>query len=703
MTARFAFAASFVLLLASRLFAADDPPLAAYFRAEVDRIAAKPLLGIGSAGDWKAKRPELQRRMLEMLGLWPLPEKTDLKVRITGVSEQPEFVVEKLLFQSSPGLYVTANLYRPKVVEGRLPAVLYVCGHAQVVKDGVIYGNKAHYQHHAAWYAANGYVCLVLDTLQLGELPGLHHGMYRKGMWWWQNRGYTPAGIEAWNGVRAIDYLCTRPEVDRKRIGVTGRSGGGATSWWLGAIDDRLAAVVPVAGITDLRDHVVGGHFAGPHAAHGVIEGHCDCMFITNTYRWDYDTVAALVAPKPLLVENTDADPIFPEGGVRRIYEQLKRVYGWYGAGDRLGLVIGKGGHVDSEEIRHPSFAFMEKWLKGKEVAVADIKEPERKVSIEELKVLPPGEVPSDCRNATIHESFIQRAEVPPVPKSAEEWEALRERWLNQVKERTFAGWPSKQEEGPLNIEKAIDKTFDGFRVRAFDFNSQLGMRLRLWVVAADKTDHPGPTTLSVLDASDWKREQGWIRSLKDGIEPIDAARSRFRTVQVLAREGRSQAFLTVRGIGPTAWPKDRDTHVRRRFYLLGQTLDGMRVWDVRRAIDVLGSVDDLKGRPIRLSGARGSAPLALWAAVFEPSVSGLGLIDPTPDLDQGPAFLNLDRILNVAQAVALLPPDRAVNVVVTGSDQADWSWPVELRKMLAPNNPSIRVVPSSADEPGQP
>jgi dienelactone hydrolase len=332
----------------------EEPPLAAYFRAEVARIEQRPLAGIASAVEWKAKRRELQRQLREMLGLDPEPARTDLKATITGTVERPEFVVEKLHFQSRPGLYVTANLYRPKEVKAPLPAILYVCGHSDVKKDGVIYGCKAAYQHHAAWYAANGYVCLILDTLQLGELPGLHHGTHREGMWWWQSRGYTPAGVEAWNGIRAIDYLCSRPEVDSARIGVTGRSGGGATSWWIGALDDRVAAVVPVAGITDLRDHVVEPNLDGKYDM-GVIEGHCDCMYFVNTYRWDFDTVAALVAPRPLLVENTNHDPIFPEAGVRRIFAKLQKVYDWYGEPEKLGLVIGQGGHVDSVEIRHPS------------------------------------------------------------------------------------------------------------------------------------------------------------------------------------------------------------------------------------------------------------------------------------------------------------------------------------------------------------
>ena len=103
-------------------------------------------------------------------------------------------------------------------------------------------------------------------------------------MWWWNSRGYTPAGVEAWNCMRALDYLETRPEVDKTRFGVTGRSGGGAYSWWITALDDRIKVAVPVAGITDLQNHVVDG----------AVEGHCDCMFIVNTYRWDYPQVAAL-------------------------------------------------------------------------------------------------------------------------------------------------------------------------------------------------------------------------------------------------------------------------------------------------------------------------------------------------------------------------------------------------------------------------
>ena len=225
------------------------------------------------------------------------------------------FTVEKLYFQSRPHLYVTANLYLPKGLKKPAPAILYLCGHTQVTSNGVSYGNKTAYQHHAVWFARNGYVCLIIDTLQYGEIEGHHAGTFSEGAWWWNSRGYTPAGVETWNAIRALDYLVSRPEVDATRIGVTGRSGGGAYSWFLAALDDRVKVIAPVAGITDLENYVVDG----------TVEDHCDCMFLVNTYRWDYPLLAALSAPRPLLLADTDTDAHFPLSGVLHTYDQLKR------------------------------------------------------------------------------------------------------------------------------------------------------------------------------------------------------------------------------------------------------------------------------------------------------------------------------------------------------------------------------------------
>ena len=657
-------------------------PLADYFRAEVGRLAARPLLGIDSAEAWKARRPEFQRQCREMLGLDPLPEKTPLNAKVTGIVERPEFVIEKLHFQSAPGLYVTGNLYRPKVVDRPLPAILYVCGHGGVVKNGVIYGCKAHYQHHAAWYAANGYVCLVIDTLQLGELPGLHHGTHRFGMWWWISRGYTPAGIEAWNGVRAIDYLTSRPEVDRTRIGMTGRSGGGATSWWVAAIDDRVAAVAPVAGITDLTDHVVDG----------VIKGHCDCMYFVNLYRWDFPLVAALTAPRPLLFENTDNDPIFPEDGVRRIFGQLEKVYRWYEASDRLGLVIGAGGHVDSVEVRHPSFAFFNKWLKGENRAV---EEPDRKGPIEDLKVLQPGEVPPGNRNDTIHESFIAEAAPPAVPATPEAWTATRERLMEQLRAKVFAGWPDASDTPALDPKVTVDLVRDRIRIRALDLTAQPGVRLTTWLLATERDGEGNkagaqPLTLEVADQATWQAHWSWLEKARD--EPFEVPQGpEWAAVRQTLQRGGTLAVVAPRGVGPTGWDEKEPIqakvglHVRRRFPLLGQTLEGMQIWDVRRALAALRTLPDLQAAPVELTGRGQGAALALWAAVFEPEVVRVTLETPPLTVREGPPLLNLARVADMPQALALLYP-RPVQLRGTTPDA--WAWARDLAARLGSAQP---------------
>ena len=662
---------------------ADDPPLAEAFRAEVESITVEPLNGIDDPETWKARRPELQRQLREMLGLEPLPERTSMEVEVRKVVERPDFVVEAILYQSSPGLYVTGNLYRPKDVTEPLPAILYVCGHAGVERDGVIYGCKAHYQHHAAWYAANGYVCFIVDTLQLGEVPGLHHGTYREGRWWWQGRGYTPAGVEVWNGIRAIDYLAERPEVDPDRIGVTGRSGGGAMSWYLGAVDDRLAAVIPVAGITDLRDHVLPRAPDDPHPR-GVIEGHCDCMYFVNTYRWDFDTLAALVAPKPLLVENTDADPIFPLDGVHRIYDRLETVYEWYDAEDRLGLVIGEGGHVDSEEIRHPSFAFMNTWLKGEPTDPTEIEEPDRAVPIEDLKVLGLGEHPSDARNDSIDASFVPQAKAPPVPDSAEAWAMLRTEWLDALRDEVFDGWPDDPD-APMAVEVATlrDDSGGGPRLVAIDFESQPGVRLRAYLLIPTDASEGSPASAVVVDAEAWGVIAPWID------DPSSSPPESVAGVPIAGADG-PVALLIPRGVGPTAWEDGSvDTHLRRRFALLGQTLDGMRVWDIRRALRSLDGVDGWPGLdgegPIELAGSDDAASQALWAAVFEPGIDRVRLADLPASVDEGPAYLNMARVLDWPRAVALLHP----RPVTLANDSEAFAWTFALGRALgAPDWP---------------
>ncbi len=666
-----------------------DKMLADYFRHETRLLADRCLTDIKDLADWEQRREGYRQQLREMLGLEPWPEKTDLKATITGRVEHDEFVVEKIHFQSRPGLYVTGSLFLPKKIERPLPAVLYVCGHGRVKKNGISYGNKATYQHHGGWFARNGYVCLTIDTLQLGEIEGIHHGTYGlrdssgeyQKMWWWNSAGYTPAGVEAWNSVRAIDYLQTRKEVDGERIGVTGRSGGGAYSWWIAALDERIKAAVPVAGITDLENHVVDG----------CVTGHCDCMFMVNTYRWDYPLLAALVAPRPLLISNTDKDRIFPLEGVVRTHAKVREIYRLYGKPRNLGLQITEGPHLDTQELHIHAFVWFNRFLKGEEAPIGDVAE--KFLEPESLRVF--DELPSDQKNTEIHETFVARREVP-VPQDAAAWQATRQQLLEALREKSFRGWP---EESPaVEPKEAFRATVDGVELAAYDFTSQEHVPLRLYVAKRANLEKADLVVLNALDGEGWHEFMGTYGgkfaaqlgdeakatgdmkagNLKGGDESFD------QTKRMFANFPWVMAYVAPRGVGLTAWnqAERNQTHIRRRFMLLGQTLDGMRTWDTIRAAAALRKVPGLNETQLWMQGQRDMAGVVLYASLFVPNVHRIdlhGLVNS--HRDGGPVYLNVMRYLDVPQAVALAAENTQVRIYQDAA--GGWEYPQQVAKAL--------------------
>lgn len=661
--------------LAQQATTRGDQQLAAYFAAETAKLANSPLHEIDSLETWKARREGYRQELLEMLGLAPLPEKTPLEPVITAVTDHPEFRVERLQFQSRPGLYVTGNLYLPKERSGPVPAILYVCGHGQTKKDGISYGSKPNYQHHGGWFARNGYACLIIDTLQLGEIEGIHHGTYRYNMWWWLNRGYTPAGVEAWNCVRALDYLETRPEIDAKRLGVTGRSGGGAYSWWIAAIDERIQVAVPVAGITDLQNYVVDG----------CVEGHCDCMFMVNTYRWDYPMLAALVAPRPLLISNTDSDGIFPLDGVVRTFEQARKIYSLYGAKDQVALNITAGGHKDTQELQVHAFRWFNQHLQDSDRLVEDTAI--KFFAPEDLKVF--AQLPTEERNTQIHESFTELAAEAVIPENKEQWQAQSDAWRKALLTKAFGGWPGTDE--PLDRQPVWDVTQEGVRFQAFDFTSQGAVRLRVYLAQRADLKRPELVVLNVLDQASWNEflatmRVGFEKQLSEEGLPAASAESFEQLKQMFQAFPWAMAYVAPRGVGPTAWDATPRKQIqnRRRFYLLGQTWEGMQVYDVRRAIQalraeptLLGKADaqDATSKPtaLWLQSHRQMAAITLYASLFESNITRLDLYELPHDHRDGPVFLNIDRIWKLPQAVAMAAESSRV---VIYDDQPDaWKY----------------------------
>lgn len=657
-----------------------------YFAEQAREIAANNGVGqIESAADWRAKAPEYRRQMFEMLGLDPLPEKSPLNVVKTGELKGEGYVVEKLHFQSMPGLYVTANLYLPAKVERPLPTILYVCGHSNMMKDGVSLGNKAGYEHHGVWFATHGYACLIIDTVQLGEIRGEHHGTYSKNRWWWYSRGYTPAGLEAWSCIRALDYLETRQEVDKTRFGVTGRSGGGAYSWWITALDDRIKASAPTAGVTDMQNQVIDG----------CVEGHCDCMFFVNTYRWDFERMVALAAPRPLLIVNTDKDNIFPIDGVFRIYQNVRKLYAMLGSESNIGLQVAEGPHKDLQPLNMGAFHWFERFLK-KADPMQVIDEGAKK-SIEPATLRVFTELPKDERNTRIDETFVPVAKTPAPATNEAEWNQQNDAWMKALKEKVFAGWP--QEIASVNPQKESTAERDGIRMTAYDFESQSPYRLRLHIVhrAGLRAEDLELVALNVLDEPGWDDFCATYNSrfakLIETFPGIPHDETAFEQEKKMFENFKwGMAYLCPRGVGATAWegsPKAQ-TQRLRRFYLLGQTLDGMRVWDIRRSLQTIRAIPGFDETPLWIQAHRDMAVDALYASLFEDNITRLDLHDlplthnGTVDGDPkavGPAFLNVLKHLDIPQAAAMAA--MRGRVVIYSDNQAAWDYPATTTKNL--------------------
>lgn len=621
-----------------------DAMIQQYLAREARELDSRFLADVPSLDVWQSQAAERKEQYLHMLGLWPLPEKTPLQATVTRSMEGDGYTVDMLHYQSRPQLYVTGNLYRPAAVEAgqRLPAVFYVCGHSNQGRSG----NKTAYQSHGIWFARHGYICLVVDTLQLGEIAAIHHGTYRENRWWWHSRGYTPAGVECWNGIRGIDYLISRPDVDAQRIAVTGISGGGAATFWIAAADERVAAAVPVSGMADLESYV----------GNRVINGHCDCMFLYNTFRWPWTQIAGLVAPRPMLFANSDQDAIFPMDANDRVICRLERLYSLYGKGDFVDALVSIGGHAYRQDIRQGAYRFINSWLKDDPRSVADsevdIPTGERgrrqyAIPAEQLQVFATdADLPKDEQNTTIDEHFVALGQ-PPIPGRGQfdGWKAGLQSELRRV---TFGYFPQRIPAGKPRENQIGDVGEEG---RDVPLETEPGITVPLW---HSPTLPPGEVKELLLV----------VRGAEDQATAAELAAQ-------VRQPGQQVYVLEPRGIGATRWTqKNPPNYVARSHVLLGRTVDTGRVWDIAAAARYIH--ERQQGGPAVKVWCQGpTAVLAACAALWEPEIAELTLLRPplTWQDSAAPPLLNVLRVCDVPDVFGMLAP-RPLTIEGVGSDE---------------------------------
>jgi dienelactone hydrolase len=616
-----------------------DEMIQEYLRCVTEDLHGRFLKDIESVEDWKKLRPKYKEEYFYMLGLWPMLEKTPIKAAVTGTLSGDDYTVDMLHYQSRPRLYVTANLYRPKnIAEGqRLPAVLYVCGHSPRGRNG----NKTAYQSHGIWFARHGYICLVLDTLQMGEIAAIHHGTYREGRWWWHSRGYTPAGVECLNGIRGIDYLISRPDVDPERIAVTGISGGGAATFWIAAADERVKVAVPVSGMADLMSYV----------PNRVINGHCDCMFLYNTFQWPWTRIAALIAPRALLFVNSDKDGIFPMDANQRVINRLERLYSLYGASDFVDSVVSIGGHAYRQDIRQGAYRFINMHLKNDARVVMDSEidlvtnsggSQHHPIEPERLRVFgKDSDIPEDELNTTIDRHFVPLAQLDPPEKDRyETWKAAI---LTELRRVTFRYFPER-----ISSAKLIEQVdLDDLRLE-----SEPGIEVRLERAKEFDSAEDAKRVLMVVGNPDSNEPAlNWLRRV---YEPGDHV-----------------YFCAPRGVGLTRWTsKNPPNYVERSCVLLGLTVDAGRVWDIIAAARYLHDKYD-DNIPVYVLGKGAAGVIAAYGALLEPEIAGVILNEPPlSHMDnEAPRFLNILRVCDVPDVLGMLAP-RMLTVYSSRSDE---------------------------------
>ncbi|MFW6600514.1 alpha/beta hydrolase family protein [Propionibacteriaceae bacterium Y2011] len=524
-------------------------------------------------------------RRAELLDTWGLTHRLAERDEapsstVTGTLDRGDHTIDKLWFEASPGLVVTANLYRPSDhADQPRPGVIYLCGHHPE--------QKSHYQAHARHFARHGYVCLIIDTLRNPELPGHHHGLYSMEAFNWVSRGYSSAAAEAWMGMRAYDLLSNLAEVDGDRIGITGHSGGGAISWWLAALEPRIAAVVTSSGTGGERSHLV----------HHTLDSHCDCYFPVNPDARPLAETYALVAPRPTLVLGPLRDSVYEEGSVR---DTVDRLADWYRgeAGQPWPLEVFQfeAAHMYTPASRRRAFAWFDEHLQGRPATnpddIDDIDDDD--LPHPELYVFADGSARPDHRNDTTAD-WLTRG---PARTTPNDLAVLADR----IRQRCF-GFADLS--APLEAQVTRHYLRGTVAHRTFDFVTE-----RDWRIGGQfrrEPDHDHSAGVVTLLSRDDDRPWPYLFTEEDADDVV----------------------LAVRGTGDTAWHPRQDWHLRRGAALLGRPLGAMRTFDVLRG---LRAVRELFGlTDLTLRATREMVAPAVIATALDPTVTTL-VLDRVPE-----------------------------------------------------------------------
>lgn len=296
--------------------------------------------------EWKEWRISLKDKLIELLG--GFPERIPLEPEVLERKEFDTYFRERIVFNSAPSVSVVGYLLIPKGVKFPVPGVVALHGHGYgkddivgIWEDGTERTTPDGYQKDfAISLVKNGFVTFAIEQACFGERrepedinKDKYQSSCRKASFWAMLLGKTVLGMRVWDVMRAIDYLETREEVDSSSIGVMGISGGGMTSLFSAALDERIKAAVVSGYLNTFKDSILSIY-------------HCECNYVPGILKYAemYD-IASLIAPRALLVESGTKDNIFPIKATEFAISKVRKVYELLGVPEKLDVDIFEGRH----------------------------------------------------------------------------------------------------------------------------------------------------------------------------------------------------------------------------------------------------------------------------------------------------------------------------------------------------------------------
>ena len=548
---------------------------------------------ISTLADIDARRKLVRATILNAIG--GLPERTPLNARVTGTLDRGDYKIEKIIFESQPRFFVTANLYLPKKGHAPYPAILFPLGHEM--------GGKSHFawQQVLGSLARRGYVAFAWDPLGQEERKQFYDPDWNDSKFFASTVEHTELGAQCmlvgdalarytiWDGIRALDYLLSRPEVDATRVGVTGNSGGGTHTTYLAALDDRLKVAAPSCYINSWR---VLLDALGPQDAEQVFPG-----WIKNNM--DFPDFIYSFAPKPFLVLSAIRD-FFPIGGVRETFAEVHRVYDTLGIADKLKKVEADDGHGYSKPRREAAYRWFDHWLKGEDDDGSEQDVPP--ATSQELWATPTGQVSTSLHGEDVSSLNLKRYEVAKANRPA----------FSLAKVREIAAFAPGT--GSLNIQTYGALPRNGYRIEKLTYESEPGILIPAVLYVPESHGAKSPAIIYA-----------------DG-EGKQASRD---FAEMLVKKGNLVMAIDARGQGETRPNLDEHDQFFRFFadhdnaetaILLGKTLVGMRAADIARGVDLLTERADVDASNISGFGRRSAAVAMLHAAALDPRIKKLVL-----------------------------------------------------------------------------